>query len=162
MRYSHTPLYIVQDGLATFCFNNLTSTYFKHILYCRPKIIGVKVCNRQTNSLTPCMQNFLSVKFATSPLTFLQGDNKIGVIRGKILKIIAIRYLIRTSRDIIFCDFLLFGMAPMPFPYNGILLIQGNLPRVIQVVYQMYRNIMLVFLSPISIFVYGGCSSFQF
>ena len=35
---------------------------------------------------------------------------------------------------------------------NGILLFQGNLPRVTQVVFQMYSNFMLVFLSPISIF----------
>ena len=46
----------------------------------------------------------------------------------------------------------IFGMAAMPFPCNGILLFQGNLPRVTQVVFQMYRNFMLVFLSPISIF----------
>ena len=43
-------------------------------------------------------------------------------------------------------------MAAMPFSCNGILLIQGNLPRDIYVVFQMYRNIMLVFLPPISIF----------
>ena len=48
----------------------------------------------------------------------------------------------------------LFGMAAMPFPINGILLIQVNLPRVIPVVFQMYRNIMLVFISPISIFYF--------
>ena len=36
------------------------------------------------------------------------------------------------------------GMAAMPFPCNGILLIQCNLPRVIQVVFQMYRNIVCV------------------
>ena len=46
----------------------------------------------------------------------------------------------------------------MPLPCNGVLLIQGNLPKVIQGFFQMHRNIMLVFLSPISIFifVYGG------
>ena len=43
----------------------------------------------------------------------------------------------------------------MPFPFNGNLLIQGNLLRVIQVDFQMYRNIMLVFLSPISIWARG-------
>ena len=46
----------------------------------------------------------------------------------------------------------IFGMAATSFHWNGILLIKGNLPRVIQVVFQMYRNIMLVFLSLISIF----------
>ena len=45
----------------------------------------------------------------------------------------------------------LFVMAAMAFPCNGILLIQGNLPRSIQVVFQIYWNIMLVFLYPISI-----------
>ena len=35
----------------------------------------------------------------------------------------------------------IFGMAAMPFPCSGILLIQGNLLRVIQVVFQMYRSI---------------------
>ena len=49
----------------------------------------------------------------------------------------------------------------MPFPCNGILLMQGNLPRVIQVVLQMYRNIMLVFPSPISMF-FEGWPGFQF
>ena len=39
-------------------------------------------------------------------------------------------------------------MAAMLFPCTGFLLIQGNLTRVIQLVFQMYRNIMLVFLSP--------------
>ena len=38
-------------------------------------------------------------------------------------------------------------MAAMPFSCNGILLIQGNLPRVVQVVFQMHKNILLVFLS---------------
>ena len=36
-----------------------------------------------------------------------------------------------------------FGMAAMPFSCNGILHFQGNLPRVIQVVFQMYRIILL-------------------
>ena len=46
----------------------------------------------------------------------------------------------------------IFRMAAIPFPCNCILLFQGNLPRVTQVVFQMYRNFMLVFLSPISSF----------
>ena len=41
----------------------------------------------------------------------------------------------------------------MPFPCNGVLLNQIILPRVIQVFFQVYINILLVFLSPISIFL---------
>ena len=43
----------------------------------------------------------------------------------------------------------IFEMAGMPFPCNGILLFQGNLPRVIQVVFLMYRNNLPVFVSHI-------------
>ena len=42
-----------------------------------------------------------------------------------------------------------FGMAAMPFLCNGVLLDHFNLPTVIRVVFQMERNIMLVFLSHI-------------
>ena len=52
-------------------------------------------------------------------------------------------------------EYLLFEMAVMPFPCNGIVLFQGNFPRVIQVftlkmakVHHYYAS----FLSPFSIF----------
>ena len=40
----------------------------------------------------------------------------------------------------------------MLFPRNGILLNQDDLPKVIQVIFPMYKKIMLVFLFPTSIF----------
>ena len=45
---------------------------------------------------------------------------------------------------ILFGSFGIFGEAAMPFLCNGVLLDHFNLPRVIQVVFQMCRNIMLV------------------
>ena len=54
----------------------------------------------------------------------------------------------------------IFGMANMPFPCNGILLIQGNLPRIIQVVF-LFRNInnILGLLNKQAILSRHGCQT---
>ena len=57
--------------------------------------------------------------------------------------------------------FFLFGMASMPFLYNGTLLFQGNLPRVLPVIIYKYPSCLIPFIISF-LFLFGEWSGLVF